>query len=322
MRILKRIVVIVLIITFILISFSYADTGKVKIEAARVREKASANATIVTVIYEDDVVEIIDESGDWYQIKYNEHKGFVKKDFLDVTKTNTNTNINTNSNVNTNTNSNTNTNMNTNVDTNTNTAEDTNAVVENTAEDVDTEGNVAVTRYKPKDLIDLKLLDTDVILREDVNLKAVPSFISKDSNSVAKGTTLKVVGEMNLWIQVTDGTVIGWMLKTKIANLSGLLKAAGADVEEVIEEDIPDVTVPETSEEDDVEDTTIPDIKTGYINVEGANVRASGDKNATVVGTLYKDDTVNILDEETDWYKVKHDEVEGYVSKSLVTINE
>lgn len=321
MSLLKRIISIVLIITYILISFSYADTGTVNVSASRIREESSTNSEILTVVYEDDKLEILGEIGEWYKVKTGEHTGFIKKEFVDVTKTpanntrsNTNTNTNTNSSNRNTANTNSNTDNKTNSNSNTNTVDNTNTVVENTPQDVDTEGNTS--RYKTKDIIDLKLVDTDITVREDINLKLVPSFLSRETNSVAKGTSLKVTAEMNLWIQVSDGSSTGWILKTKIVNLSGLLKSDSGNTGS-------DTTPPETPAVDtqNPETPAAPKEKIGKINVEVANIRESANPNAKIIGSAERDNKVTILEEESDWYKVKTEEIEqGYISKVLVTV--
>ena len=76
----------ILFITFFIICISsnlvFAATGKVTTQATRIRKEANTSSTIVTVIYENDEVEILEESGEWYKIKYKDYTGYVKKEFI------------------------------------------------------------------------------------------------------------------------------------------------------------------------------------------------------------------------------------------------
>ena len=67
----------------------------------RIRSSASTSSNIIGYLYENNKVNIINESGDWYQIKHNGKTGYVYKDYLKIIS-NDNENIN-NNNQNTNT---------------------------------------------------------------------------------------------------------------------------------------------------------------------------------------------------------------------------
>jgi hypothetical protein len=50
---------------------SFAATGKVNVEAVRIRAEANTTSAILDVAYEDDKVEIVGETGDWYKVSFN-----------------------------------------------------------------------------------------------------------------------------------------------------------------------------------------------------------------------------------------------------------
>lgn len=70
---------IIIILLLLIGNTSFAKTGKVNIEAVRVRKEANTTSDIITVLYLDDKVDIIGDSGEWYEIKINNESGFVKK---------------------------------------------------------------------------------------------------------------------------------------------------------------------------------------------------------------------------------------------------
>ena len=57
----------------------------------------------------------------------------------------------------------------------------------------------------------------------------------------------------------------------------------------------------------------------GTVNASELNFRESANTNANAIDVLYKGATVNIISEQGDWYKVKYNNEEGYVSKQYIT---
>ena len=60
---------------------------------------------------------------------------------------------------------------------------------------------------------------------------------------------------------------------------------------------------------------------TGVINVEVANLRETADAESTILEQISLNQEVEILGEEGDWYQVTYNQITGYVSKELVTVN-
>ena len=87
-----------IILAFIILTIStkvYATNGKANQETVRMREEASTESSVVTLISLDEEVEVLSEEGEWYKIKYKTYTGYVRKDMLDVdgkTETTQNTN--------------------------------------------------------------------------------------------------------------------------------------------------------------------------------------------------------------------------------------
>lgn len=76
-----------IILAFIILTIStkvYATNGKANQETVRMREEASTESSVVTLISLDEEVEVLSEEGEWYKIKYKTYTGYVRKDMLDV----------------------------------------------------------------------------------------------------------------------------------------------------------------------------------------------------------------------------------------------
>ena len=60
---------------------------------------------------------------------------------------------------------------------------------------------------------------------------------------------------------------------------------------------------------------------TGTINVDVANLRETADAESTILEQITLNQEVEIVGEEGDWYQVTYNNITGYVSKELVTVN-
>lgn len=61
---------------------------------------------------------------------------------------------------------------------------------------------------------------------------------------------------------------------------------------------------------------------TGTINVETANLRETADAESKILEQLSLNQEVEIVEKAGDWYKVKHNNITGYIRKDLISTNE
>lgn len=87
-KIIKSMLIIVFICIFNLFFMNYsslaATTGKINVETARLRREANANSEIVELISLNEEVEILQQAGEWYQIKYKDVTGYLRNDLVTV----------------------------------------------------------------------------------------------------------------------------------------------------------------------------------------------------------------------------------------------
>ena len=81
MKLLKRILLFTIFLLLIHIN-CFADSGIINVTAVRLREQPNTTSEIITVIYEDEKVEILGEENGWYKISYKSDVGYIKKEFL------------------------------------------------------------------------------------------------------------------------------------------------------------------------------------------------------------------------------------------------
>ncbi len=304
MKFIKKIFYIFSLVSILLIGTSFADTGKVNVSATRLRKENNTDSDIITNIYEDDTVEIIGEAGEWYQVKYDGNTGYVKKEYLTVTKTNsTNTNSSASKNkTNTNTSNNEVSNSNSKNETSTNSIENSTNVTNNS---IVTTNSVA-------------------------SLKNLPSMISSTIIQVEVSKQLTILDEIGNWVQVTDGTTTGWISRSKIVTSTHETVNSSDFSNTSTQNQIVNNTTENTSNITSTKNTTKTNEstqetainKTGIINVETAKVREAANSTAKVTEFLDYNDKVTIVAEEGEWYKITSSKASGYVNKRLVTISD
>ena len=95
----KNIKIISFIVVFVFVlnlaNLVYATTGTVTGKTVRIREKAESSSEIITNAYRDDIVNVIDEEGDWYKVEYEGNTGYISKEFVNVKEYNPVENNNT-----------------------------------------------------------------------------------------------------------------------------------------------------------------------------------------------------------------------------------
>lgn len=294
-----------LIIYFMIIlmtNISNAATGTVNVMAVRIRESMSTDSNIVTNIYENDEVEILEENGEWYKVKYGDKVGYAKSEFFkttgEIAKTET-TNQNTNDPV---------------------TPQTNNTVVNEPVQNSVVQEPVSTNTTNNQNIN----VGEVVVLTNSIKLRIIPNITANEKIEFVQGTSVTILTEFGNWYKVTDQKETGWIAKAKFVSIQNTqatveqpkveenVETPSQPVENVVaeEEEKPEVAVPEQ--------TTTNTIKQAIVIVETARVRKSASQNADIVDTLDEDDIVNIEGEEGDFYKISSDKVSGYISKSLV----
>lgn len=296
MKKIKKIFILILIILYFLITTSVADTGKVNTQAVRIRENADINSNILTNIYLNDEVEILENNGEWCKVRYNNTEGYVKTEFLEI-EGDSNTSNNSNTAVITQENQ---------TETNNENIQDQNNVNQVTQDNVNETNNTVQDNTS----------QTQYVLTAQTNMRTMPNIISNIVVVLEQGKQVTTIVEFNNWIKVTDGSNIGWVPKVKL--LAQEQVSSTNEVPNNAEEgDTQENVTEETNQVEEENNINKP----GIVTVETANVRESASTSATIIGFLDYNDTVTITKEEGDWYYVEGEEISGYVSKNLISTN-
>lgn len=184
MKSLKRIIIIAVIAIAVNISVCFAATGKVNTDGVRVRKQPNTTSEIVTVLNKEAGVEILETSGEWYKIKYNNYVGYIRADLIDTNGTTPAT---------------------------TPSPAPTSTPVPTT-----TPEPVSTTTPEPTPVSENDLLGTKKVNGE-TKIYILPVMSSSTVDVIAKDTTVTVKKVINGWAYVTYAEKTGWIRITKIS---------------------------------------------------------------------------------------------------------
>ena len=170
-----------------------------------------------------------------------------------------------------------------------NSTQENNETTENTAEEgteTDSTEEITLGEYK---------------ISEDTRLKLIPSINATDVIELKTDETVTVTEIMNGWACVETQTTKGWLRKDKLKK------------DEPVEEKVEEV------QEEQQEPAQETPIKTQYVNSTTVNVRQEANTSSTIVTTVALNTEVQVYSEESGWSKVMVNNVEGYISTSLLS---
>ena len=180
------IIAVITVVSMFFINMSFAaNTGKVNVETANLRKEPNADSIILEQLSINQEVEILEKSGEWYQVKYNNITGFLRQDLVTVSGEASNTTTDTNQ---------------------------VNTVAENTAVDTNTTIQNTATEEQPKEGIQ----KGTYLVSEDTKLKIVPSINATDIIEVKKEEEVNVTEVMNGWACIETMTTKGWIREEKL----------------------------------------------------------------------------------------------------------
>lgn len=183
-------IVLILIVLLAAYNFSIAATGKVNENNIRMRKEPNTTSAIITNLYKNDEVEVLEKTGDWYKIKYEGKVGYMRSDLIDITSGTV-------------------------VDaavaastapspTTTQTAGTTTTEI-TTSTTAETATSSATTAEKK-----------EYTLKVDTSIKTYPVMYARNKMDVKKGEKVEKKEELGKWIKVKKDTSEGWILSTEI----------------------------------------------------------------------------------------------------------
>ena len=176
---------------FINISFA-ANTAKVKVETANLRETADTNSKILELLSQNQEVTILEQEGEWYKVKAQGITGYLRQDVITVNGNTQNTTEQANT-----------------EQTTSNKQEETTTNQENQTNETETPKTNTENQAQNKDEKTKKVA-------EDTKLKIVPAINATDTIEVKKDQEVTIIEKMNGWVCIEVNTVKGWIREEKL----------------------------------------------------------------------------------------------------------
>lgn len=178
------------VLFFINSSFA-ANTAKVNVETANLRETADSNSKILEQLSLNQEVEVIEQSGDWYKVKAMGITGYLRQDLITVEQSQeepTNTSVEENTQA-------------------TQTEAETNTTPEENNEEQQ-DNNSSTKRDGATKRV-----------TEDTKLKIVPAINATAIIEVKKDEEVIVTETINDWMCIETETTKGWIRKEKLKDV-------------------------------------------------------------------------------------------------------
>ena len=274
---------IIAIATLLFINISFAaNTGKVVVETAKLREQANADSKVLELASLGEEVEILNEEEDWYKVKYKNITGYIRKDLIEVENKEAANTTNKNE-----------------------TTENSITAESNTTTSSETINN---NETKTEDVTK----NEKVKLAEDEKLKIIPLISSIELYEVKKDEVVEIVERLNDWakIKTSDGRE-GWMI-SKRTNSTGELEV----VFFLVDDNDSSTT---NTENNTTNTTTEQQTKTMYVNSQSVNLRQKADKTSQVIKSLTLNTKVTVLSSTNGWAYVDVNGTKGYIAENLLT---
>ena len=271
---------------FINISFA-ANTGKVIVETAKLREQANTDSKVLDLASQGDEVEILNEEDQCYKVKYKQITGYIRKDLIKLDNKETANAINSNEQTN----------------------EENKNTTENTVDDSKKSNETSENNQTEKTDTDEKEKTEEIIknqkykITENVKIKVIPLISSIELDEVKKDDEVEVVEILNDWVKIkTSNEKEGWIRKEKLTTIKTENK----------EDTTTDTTTTQTN-------TAQNQTKTMYVNVQTANLRQKADKTSQVVKQLTQNTKVTVTSSENGWAYVDVNGTKGYIAETLLS---
>lgn len=313
---LKKILLVAIllgIIIFLATISQATSSATIKVDTANLRETKSVDSKILELISKGEEVEILEQDGDWYQVKYKKITGYLRSDLVQVEETNvvdsgveeTNSEVvQTNSEV-----------------------EQTNSEVEQTSmENSETEEVTQVNEniQKEEGLSEVSELGTYQV-KETTKLKITPLIMAIDIVEISNGQLVEVVDIINNWACIQYDGKNGWVRCEKIQkqesqdNQDTNTSTTSQTETEENQQDESQTSNQDQQEISQEEQNIEQETKKMYINAQTVNLRKEASTSSEIVTQLSLNTQVEIISEQNGWSQVQVDGKTGYVSTSLLS---
>ena len=175
---LKIILAFFIIAVIVTANIVIAATGKVNDNNIRMRKEPNTTSEIITNLYKNDSVEVLEKTGSWYKIKYEGKVGYMRADLIDITSGTV-----------------------------------TDASAAQTKPETTTQQQTTTPQtQETTQTVEKK----EYVLKEDGNIKTYPVIYARNKLTVKKGEKVEKTEELGKWIKVKKDNTVGWILSIEV----------------------------------------------------------------------------------------------------------
>lgn len=270
----------------------FGVTGTVNTDEVNLRDGASTTGTNVLVrIYKNSQLNILEEQGEWYKVKFENYEGYVSKQYIDK-KQDTNTNSDEN-----------------NID-NSEPKANENAIV------------YVLPLINSSKISEVKKDEKVTIISEVGNWKYIQTdYISGWVLASKINGSLK---NQNTEINQNKDNIVNTTSTNEITNNVENVTTENTTKGNTSNENETNTTNENTTSENNVNETNGTDNSstypmTLYVNVEAVNIRESPNTSSDINDSAEKNTSIKVTGESGDWYKVEVNGVKGYIMKKYLS---
>ena len=272
------------------ITANAATTVRVTADTLNIRRGPSTDTQIIAMLSKGVECEVIGEEGDWYQVQYQNYKGYVSKEYVEVTSQESNSEENSNSDE-----------QNTQQENNSqqnNQEKENNSEAQNQeqAENTQQNNNTQSEEQNNADQNEEETATPEIIYQkftQNTNVKILPLIHSNNIGTMKKNQEVILITQTGGWSYIQSDTVSRWVRSDSLENSTTSNGNSGTEGTETQ--------------------------KIGYVNEDLVNMRKGAGTNYSVIKVLTLNAKVTILGEENDWYQIQSGDDTGYVSKEYIS---
>ena len=282
----------------------YAATGKAKVSSLRVRKKATTDSAVLETLAAGDTVDILAEEGSWYKVKAKGVTGYVSKQYLDTGDNNSNVQEEQKNNE-----EQQNKEENKVEENKEENKEEQQTVVEEKKEEPANNEQENKVEEKKEIVITKKLYKTS----DNTSVCILPVITSDTIGNIKKNEEVNVISYAGLWAYVKTNNISGWIKIDKLLNED--IKETVTNTENENNNQKPE----EKPVENNNNTNTSFEKKTMYVKGTTVNVREKADKTSNIVCAVFMNETINVIGQENNWYKIEYKGQKGYIRSDLLS---
>lgn len=165
---------------------------------------------------------------------------------------------------------------------------------------------------------------TKTKLNNDAKIRILPVINSNIIGELKNGDEVRVISKTNNWAFIQTDEITGWITLCSIENNDA--QTSTENVNQPTNTETTNTTVNEVTENNTTTNTTTAETttteyktSTKYVNTTSVYVRSKASTSGEIVTTLIKDTDVKVIGEDGEWYKVKYNDLTGYIRKDLLS---